>query len=225
MTLRRHLMLALITSAGLPRTAQAQDAGPPLNLPAPAFVGSVSVEKALRQRRSVREFAAAPLTFQDVAQLLWAAQGVTHPKGFRTAPSAGALAPLDIYLVAGDVTGLPAGLYRYLPSGHALAAILRNDLRGQLLEAALGQFAVGQAPALLVIAGTYQRTAGRYGNRAERYVHMEAGHVSQCVYLQATARGLATVLIGAFDDQKVHEALSLPTDQAPLALMPVGRLR
>ncbi len=158
-------------------------------------------------------------------QSLWSAQGHTHADGFRTAPSAGALYPLEIYVVAGDVADLPAGVYRYQPREHNLVLVQRGDLRAPLASAALGQAWIRSAPAVLAIAGVYQRTARKYGKRGRRYVHIEVGHAAQNVYLQATTRGLATVLVGAFNDTEVQEVLGLPSDHAPLGLMPLGRIR
>ena len=219
------LLLAVSLSAGPAHAATAQPAGEVLKLAPPQLNGPMSVEQALQQRRSQREFAALPLRLDDVSQLLWAAQGVTHGPGYRTAPSAGALAPLEVYLVAARVTGLASGVYRYQPPTHALLAVRAGDRRAQIAAAAHGQPALRDAPALLVIAAVYPRTVARYGSRGERYVHMEAGHAAQNVYLQCAARGLATVLVGAFDDAALREALGLPADHVPLALMPVGHPR
>ena len=158
-------------------------------------------------------------------QLLWAAQGVTSSAGERTAPSAGALYPLEVYLVAGSVDVLPAGVYRYRPQKHALRVHLAGDRRRELGEAALGQTAVSKAPAVLVVVALYARTARKYGVRAERYVHIEAGHVAQNVYLQAQVLGLGTVIVGAFEDDAVRSALELPQTESPLALLPVGTPR
>jgi len=205
--------------------APARSSDQPVPLPRPELHGTMALEQALQQRRSRREFAAAPLALRDVAQVLWAAQGVTDARGLRTAPSAGALAPLEIYLVAGNVSDLPAGVYRYQPAAHTLAAVQAGDLRSQVTASALGQPALREAPATLLIAGVYSRTRQRYGDRAERYVHIEVGHAAQNIYLQCTARGLATVLIGSFDDAALRAALALPPDHAPLALMPFGRGR
>lgn len=194
-------------------------------LPAPVMAGDTSVEAALEARRSSREYANRPLSLADVSQLLWSAQGTTDRDGGRTAPSAGALYPLEIYLVAGDIDSLPAGLYRYDPRAHRLRPVAEGDLRKPLAQAAAGQAWVRRAPAVLVIAGVYERTAVKYGQRARRYVHIEVGHAAQNVYLQAEARDLATVIVGAFDDAEVQDSLSLPADHAPLALMPVGHPR
>lgn len=195
------------------------------SLPKPELDGDVSLESTVRQRRSVREFANRPLSLADVAQIVWAAQGITARDGHRAAPSAGALYPLELYLIAGDVESLPDGLYRYRPRGHRLKKVATGDLRKALAAAALDQSWVRRAPAVLVIAGVYERSAKKYGDRAHRYTHIEVGHAAQNVYLQAVARGLGTVLVGAFDDQEVRTVLGLPADHAPLALMPVGHPR
>ncbi|MHC4472871.1 MAG: SagB/ThcOx family dehydrogenase [Planctomycetota bacterium] len=206
----------------------AQEGEPPgeasgVALPAPEKDGRVSVEKALAGRRSVRAYGEGPLTLAEVSQLLWAAQGVTNPRGFRTAPSAGALYPLEVYLVAANVTGLPAGVYRYRPREHDLTKVLDGDRRAELAAAALRQTAIEDGAAVLVIAAVYERTAKKYGDRAVRYVHMEVGHAAQNVYLQAGALGLGTVMIGAFHDDKVRKVLGMGEDERPLGIMPVGR--
>jgi SagB-type dehydrogenase family enzyme len=182
--------------------------------------GSLSVEEAIDRRRSVRDYAKAPLTMEQVSQLLWAAQGTTAG-GTRATPSAGATYPLEIYLVAGDVTGLDAGLYRYLNSSHKLVKVNAGDMRKSLCEAALSQAPIEKAPAIIAIAAKYERTAGRYGNRAQRYVHIEVGHVGQNIYLQCESLSLTTVAIGAFDDAKVKKALGIAEE--PLYIMPVGK--
>lgn len=198
---------------------------PSIDLPKPAATGNVSVEQALDKRRSVRDFSRESVSLVDVSQLLWAAQGITSRRGFRTAPSAGALYPLELYLVAGNIEGLAAGVYRYRPKPHELVPVVSEDRRKALASAALGQAWVRRAPAVLVIAAVYERTRQKYGQRTKRYVHIEVGGAAENVYLQAEAAGLATVLVGAFDDQAVSEALELPTDHEPLALMPVGHRR
>ena len=133
-----------------------------IRLPSPHLEGGVSVEEALKQRRSVREYGRGSLKLADVSQILWSAQGVTHPNGYRTTPSAGALYPLVLYLVAGDVVDLNPGVYRYQPAEHELVLIQKGDLRGRLCASALHQNCVARAPAILVIAGVYRRTAGNF---------------------------------------------------------------
>ncbi|MFH2069290.1 MAG: SagB/ThcOx family dehydrogenase [Candidatus Omnitrophota bacterium] len=192
-----------------------------IKLPPPQLKGSLSVEEALSLRRSLRECLNEPLTLKEVGQILWSSQGVTAKWGGRTAPSAGATYPLETYLVAGRIESLAPGLYYYRPDSHSLLPVLKSDLRRELSAAALGQRIVQQAPAVVVLTAVYQRTAGRYGERAARYVHMEVGHASQNIYLQAEALGLATVVIGAFRDSEVKKVLKIKEE--PLYLMPVGR--
>lgn len=194
-----------------------------LALPAPRTTGELPLEEALLRRRSARSFAAESVSIAEIGQLLWAAQGVTSRAGERTAPSAGGLYPLDVYLSAGLVTDLPAGVYEYVAAGHRLSVHADGDRRSSIARAALEQHFVAGGAAVLVIAADYARTARRYGPRAERYVHMEAGHAAQNVCLQAVALGLATVVVGAFDDEAINEALELPAEVAPLVLMPIGR--
>lgn len=185
----------------------------------------VSLEEVFGKRRSVREFSTAALPLDQVGQLLWAAQGLTGPQGRRTAPSAGALYPLELYVLVGSVEVLSPGLYHYNVDGHELEELIPGDPRPLLAAAALGQDFLATAPATIVIAGDVQRTARKYGDRAVRYVHMEVGAVAQNVYLQATALELGTVFVGAFRDARVKEVLGLPGTERPLGLMPVGRPR
>jgi SagB-type dehydrogenase family enzyme len=191
-------------------------------LPPPALEGTLSVEEAIAARRSVRGLGDAPITLAQLSQLLWAAQGITSEDGTRrAAPSAGAKYPLEVFVVAGKVEGLPAGVYRYAPKGHSLALEKKGDLRENLSAAALSQESVGAAPVSLVIAGVYQRTREKYGERAERYVHIEVGAVAENVYLEAESLGLATVFVGAFSDDEVREVVGTG-DAEPLGIMPIG---
>lgn len=194
-----------------------------VKLPQPQLSGDMSLEEALFRRRSVREYADAPLNLEEVSQLLWAAQGKTAAWGGRTSPSAGALYPLEIYLAAGNVEGLESGIFKYISEGHELAAIKAGDAREKLQAVALGQSCIGEAAIDIVIAAVFERTAAKYGQRAERYVHMEAGHAAQNICLQATAMQLGAVPIGAFNDKGVSEIISLSADEAPLYILPVGR--
>ena len=198
--------------------------GDEIELPKPKLKGATSVEEALQRRRSVRNYRKGPLSLQGISQLLWAAQGITkRPEGYRTAPSAGATYPLVVYLVAGDVTGLQAGVYRYNPETNSLIKTVSGDVRTRLSRASLGQPWMREAPATLAIAALYERTASRYGQRAKRYVHIEVGHVGQNIYLEAESIGLATVAVGAFDDGEVKKVLGLQGKEVPLYLMPVGK--
>jgi len=191
-----------------------------IQLPEPRYEGPVSLEETLYLRRSVREFADEPLSWDEISQLLWAAQGITDPQGRRTAPSAGALYPLELYLLTAD------GLFHYDPEEHTLQRLRSGDLRRDVHAASLEQESILQAPITLVFSAVYHRTAQRYGaQRSPRYVHMEVGHAAQNVLLQAVALGLGAVPIGAFHDDRVQEVLGLPDDHELLYLIPVGRLR
>lgn len=191
-------------------------------LSTPLTVGGMSLTQALLQRRSVRAYGSGSLSLAHLGQLLWAAQGITSDDGLRAAPSAGALYPLEIHIVAGDVEGLVSGVYSYDPHQHRLLAIHGGDLRAALGVAALNQTWFRDAAVLLVCSAIYDRTTFKYGHRGVRYVHMEAGHVAQNVLLQATALELHSAIVGAFDDQAVHETLATPADCAPLYLIPIG---
>lgn len=192
-------------------------------LPPPLRAGSLAFEEVLRARRSVRKFLGEAVPLYEIAQLLWAAQGITSDQGFRTAPSAGATYPLELTLVAGRVADLAPGVYRYRPAAHDLVRLTEADRRADLADAAYLQESVEGAAAILVISAVVERTWLRYGERARRYVYMEAGHTAQNVQLQATALGLGTVPVGSFRDDDVATLLGLSAEEAPLYLIPVGR--
>jgi SagB-type dehydrogenase family enzyme len=195
--------------------------GKTIQLPSPDREGSMSVEKAISDRRSIRQYTTDPLSLETVSQTMWACQGITHDGWGRAAPSAGATYPLEIYLVVNRVEGLKPGLYHYLIQTHALKILKIQDLGQALSDAALGQSMIREAAFNIIIAADYERTATRYGSRAQRYVHIEVGHVGQNIYLQTEALGLGTVAVGAFDDQKVQHLLGI--EEAVLYLMPVGK--
>ena len=194
-----------------------------INLPVPEYDAKYDLNKAMQHRRSVREFKEDPLTLVEVGQLLWAAQGVTTLGGFRTAPSAGALYPIESYLVVGQVQDLNPGIYRYDFRKHILTHMVDGDRRNELAAAALDQTWMAVAPAILAFAAVYERTTERYGERGVRYIHMEIGHAAENVSLEAVALNLGTVVVAAFSDMDVKKALGLPAAEHPLCLMPVGR--
>ncbi len=192
-------------------------------LPGPAHVGELSVEAAIVGRSSTRNYKQDPVDLQAISQLLWAAQGITRRSGYRTCPSAGALYPLELQLVAGRVEGLPSGTYRYDCANHAILHVGESDPRYDLAGAALGQSMISRAPATIAISGVFERTTRKYGERGIRYVFMEAGHAAQNIHLQAVSLNLGTVVIGAFRDDEVKRVLDLQPDESPLILMPVGK--
>jgi SagB-type dehydrogenase family enzyme len=186
--------------------------------------GAVAVQSALAERRSIRSYTREPLALAEVSDLLWAAQGISELReGHRTAPSAGALYPLEVHLVAGNVDGLEAGIYTYAPREHAITCRILGDLRVSLRTAAWDQHWVGTAPVVMALAAVYSRTTAKYGERGIRYVHIEAGHAAQNVALQATALGLGSAVVGAFQDAAVASVLGLEAAESPLLLLPVGR--
>ena len=220
---RAGMVFMAMALAGAALRLPAAAAG--FDLPAARTTGPLPLEAALAQRQSRRSFASQPLTAAEAGQLLWSAQGENRAGGGRTAPSAGATYPLVLYLVAGRVEGLAAGVYRYAPQGHRLAAPAPGDARSAVAAAARGQAWVAEAPAIVVIAAEPSRTAARYGARAERYVAMEAGAAAQNLLLQAVALGLGATLVGAFDDAALRAALPLAAAEQPLAVLAVGRHR
>lgn len=192
-------------------------------LPEPAATGSNSLEQLIAQRRSVRDFQNTTLALADIGQLLWSAQGITDTRDLRAAPSAGALYPLELYVVAGRVEGLAQGVYHYDTVSHRLVKTAQGDVRAALTQAALSQDWMQDAAAVVVFTADYARTMRKYGNRGRRYVHIETGHAAENLFLQAESLGLATVVVGAFHDDEVARVLRLPDELKPLLLMPVGR--
>lgn len=188
-----------------------------IDLPPPDTSGGGTLTDALARRRSMRDFQPVPLDLQQVSQLMWAAQGVTSSTGQRTAPSAGALYPLELYLATTD------GTFRYDPHSHQLEALGNDDVRRDLYRAALDQEAVRQAAAVFIVTAVYSRTEQKYGDRAERYVKLEAGHAAQNLLLQAVSLELGAVPIGAFRDDDVQDVLALPDDREPLYLIAVAK--
>lgn len=176
----------------------------------------VTLEKALKKRRSIRSFSQKDISMDTVRALAWSAQGISSPRGLRTCASAGATYPLELYVA------MESGLYHYLPSNDSLKKQSGRDLRHALARASLGQMAVASAPAVFIFAAVYERTSQRYGGRAERYVHMEVGHCAQNLALAVAALDLASFPIGAFDDSQVHRVLDLPSAHRPLYIVPVG---
>ena len=205
-----------------------------VSLPSPQLQGKFSLEETIVRRRSVRRYRREPLDLSQLAQVLWSAQGITGSGRLRAVPSAGATYPLEVFVVMGrkgviirepkqPATELQAGVYRYQVDSHSLDLHKAGELRPELARASLDQEFIIDAPVDIVLCALYHRTFGRYGRRADRYVHMEVGHAGQNIHLQAVALGLATVEIGAFRDEEVSEVLGLEEHIKPLYIMPVGR--
>jgi SagB-type dehydrogenase family enzyme len=190
-----------------------------IQLPAPVSDGGMSVERALAMRESVRHFASLPLAPSLLSQILWAAQGITRDWGGRTAPSAGALYPLELYLALRD------GFFHYIPRNHQLLRASDHDFIDDLAVVALGQQCIRESSAVIVITAVYERIEQKYGRRGERYVKVEAGHAAQNILLQAVSQGIGAVPVGAFHDDDVRKVLSLPSDHEPLYLIPLGHIK
>ncbi|MCL1881649.1 MAG: SagB/ThcOx family dehydrogenase [Oscillospiraceae bacterium] len=197
-----------------------------IQLPPPILYGEMSLEQTLYERRSHRNFAETTLTKEQLSQLLWAAYGISEQtQNLRTAPSAGALYPLEIYSIIGEVSGISAGVYRYNPLEHQLIKVVSGDVRSELRSSTFGnQQMVEIAPLTIFYTTVFERSTARYGERGIMYTHMEVGHSAQNVYLQATALGLGTCAIGAFHEDIVSELLQLSENETPLYLLPVGNL-
>ncbi len=191
-----------------------------INLPKPRLKGNVSVEEAIQKRRSVRNYSSKEVSLEDISQLLWASQGITDERsGHRASPSAGALYPLEIYLVKSD------GIFHYVPKKNILEVISNKNVKRDLAEACHGQTYIEEAGIDIVICAVYERITSKYGERGISYANIEAGHAAQNVFLQAAALGLSSVPIGAFTDIEVSKILSLPKDTKPLYILPVGYKR
>ncbi len=204
---------------------QKTEVGGRIKLPEPRYTSNTSVEEALSQRRSIRDYSGENLTLDEVSQLLWAAQGITAPGGGRTAPSAGALYPLELYVVVGNAEDIDKGVYKFRNSWeeHELEKVKDGDIRAELADAAVGQEWVRDAAIDIVFTAVYERTTMKYGKRGIRYVRIEAGHAAQNVYLQAVSLDLGTAVIGAFIDDRVKELVNAGEQEEPLYIMPVGR--
>jgi SagB-type dehydrogenase family enzyme len=190
-------------------------------LPQTSLTGGMALKTALLQRRSRRDFGATPPTLEQIAQLLWAAQGITNPGGLRAAPSAGALYGLQLYLAAPTLPGLSRGLYVYDPEGHALLTVSGKDLRADL-SALFYQPWHPAGAVMIVLCGFEGQIAQKYGSRGQRYLYLEAGHACQNLLLQATALDLHTGLVGAFRDSGLTSLLSLREGEEPLYVITIG---
>lgn len=232
MTRRDFMKVTAVTAAGVgvlgaPVFVRAAEPTT-VSLPAPKTDGKVSIEAALKQRRSVRDFASTPLTLEEVGQLCWAAQGVTLG-GHRTAPSARAIYPLELYVAAGTVTGLSPAFYHYQPASHSLQLVAPDDKRAVIDQKAVRQSwnPIAKAPAVFVISGNVAKMASSgdplVTERGAQFMWVEAGLAAQSFFLEATAMGLGSVYTGGFLPKETHAVLGLPSSEEVLAILPVGR--
>jgi SagB-type dehydrogenase family enzyme len=218
------LLLSVVTFLRVRGGGKMQGEENKIKLPGPRYKSTVSVEEAILKRRSIRSYLDKPLKLEEISQLLWSAQGITdNIRKFRAAPSAGALYPLETYIVVGNVSSLEKGIYKYDPFNHEIIKTKGGDYRNDLSLASLGQSCVRNGAVSIVFAAVYDRITKRYGERGIAYTYMEAGHAAQNVYLQAQALELGTVVVGAFVDDRVKNVVGMKEDETPLYILPVGR--
>ncbi len=223
----RHFLFILVIMSFIciSISAVADESSGKIKLPKPSTKGKLSFEQCTSQRRSVRKYTDKAVTIAQLSQLLWAAQGITNDRGFRTVPSAGALFPIEIYTVVSNVDDLKDGVYHYNTKDHSIIRIIDGDKSKELSSAALGQGSVLNAPVNIVITGVIERSAKKYKDRATQYTFIEAGAICQNIYLQCESLGLGTVVVGAFYDDKLIDLLEVDKDEyTPLLIMPVGNV-
>jgi len=198
-----------------------------VELPKPKYRGMV-LEDAIEKRRSIRNYSKKAISMVELSQLLFAAQGVTgkmYDKALRTAPSAGALYPFEVYVVVNNVQDVAQGIYHYLVLDHALELVKAGDFSGKISDAGLEQDMLGAAGVTFVLSAIFDRVRCKYGERGYRYAYMEAGHISQNIYLQAVSLGLGSVCAGAFLDEKVNRLVGVDGhEEAVIYLHAVGSL-
>jgi len=192
-------------------------------LPPPNYTG-IPLENAIAERRSIREFGSGEITLAELSQLLFSAQGITNKeKGFRAAPSAGALYPIELYIVASRVENLRNGIYHYNVKEHSLELLKEGDFREELYNASHQQ-PVKDAAVVFIFTAVFERTKAKYGERGGRYIYIEAGHISQNILLEATSLNLASLPIGAFSDEELNSILEIDgKTESAIYLNLVGR--
>jgi SagB-type dehydrogenase family enzyme len=182
-----------------------------IKLPKPEYRG-MTLEETIKKRRSVRNYSGKPLTLLQLSQLLFSAQGITgsmYDQPLRTAPSAGALYPFEVYVVVNNVTGVSQGIYHYAVLSHSLELIKAGNFRKEITSAGLKQEMLGDSDVTFVLSAIFDRVRHKYGERGFRYTYIEAGHISQNIYLQATSLGLGSVSIGAFIDKEINRLIGV----------------
>ncbi len=210
-----------------PETYKTYPDRPRVALPRPETTGGKPLWEILSQRRSVRDFDSCPMERGEISQLLWASQGITAERfgyQFRTVPSAGALYPVETYVVVNNVDRIPQGVYHYNIAEHALEQIRAGDYRVTIARAALDQKIAYEANAVFAWTAIFERAKWKYKQRAYRYVYLDAGHIAQTVALAAVALGLGSCQIAALYDEEVNDLLGLDgLDESALYLTVVGR--
>ncbi len=198
-------------------------------LDSPKAEGGGDYFELLSKRRSIRNYGQGAMDQKTLSQLLWASQGISLYKEehqFRTAPSAGALYPIETYVLVNHVHGLKQGIYHYDVPGHKLTWIREGDFGKALAQAAFGQTMVMKAPAVFVWSALVERSKWKYEQRAYRYIYLDAGHIAQNLALAAVALGLGSCQIGAFFDSEANEVIGLDgVEETVIYMTSVGPLK
>jgi len=191
--------------------------------------GGKSLWEAIAQRRSIREFSDQPITFSELSQLIWATQGITLKAWgyeFRASPSAGALYPIETYLIASRVEEIPSGLYHYNVKETQLIFLKEGHFGLDICQAGLGQEMLEEAACVFVWTAIVERSKWKYRERAYRYIYMDVGHIGQTFYLAATALNLGCCTVGAFFDSEVDRVIGVDgKKEISVYLGAVGRFR
>ena len=199
----------------------------PISLPAPVMEIGPNLWRTLQTRRSTREYLQAPVALQELSNLLWATQGITEKAfspWYRTAPSAGALHPIDTYLIVNQVEGLEAGVYFLNVMDFSLTMKKRGDFSRPAAQAALNQDMVQAAAVVFLWVAVIRRSRQKYQQRAYRYIYLDCGHIAQNLYLAATAMDLGCCGIAAFFDDEVNDLVEIDgQEETAIYLATVGR--
>jgi SagB-type dehydrogenase family enzyme len=191
-------------------------------LPKPQFSGKISIETALLKRRSIRKYTDSPLTLKETGQLLWAAQGITNERGFRTAPSAGAVYPMNLYIIVQNAGGMEKAIYRYIPQGHKLLKI-KNTSKINFSKISRQSW-ISKASVIFVITADYKRISEVYGGWGVKFANMEAGHIAQNIQLQGVSIAVGSCVVGAFEGIEISALLNLTQKETPVYLVAVGKI-
>jgi SagB-type dehydrogenase family enzyme len=216
------VQLAFVEEVVFPATCSDDSQQSRILLPEPEFKG-MALEDAIAGRRSERDFSSEEMALSELSMLLWAGSGITGGQELRSAPSAGALYPIDIYVVPGRVVGASCGMYRYLPESHELALVKEGNFSKELYEASYGQPHIRNAAVLLVLISAPEKTVSKYGEAGEDYVLIEAGHIAQNILLQAESLGIKSVPVGGFDRQAAAASLGIGRDKETIYIIAAGK--
>ncbi len=198
-----------------------------IKLSKPIKKGRKTLEEAIAARRTIRKYDTGAITPEQLATLCWAGQGITAPgRGYRAAPSAGALYPIFLYVALGEksVPGFDSATYVYLPKEHALESVKKGDARRKLARASLEQMWMSHAAVMFLVAADFKIITPKYGRRGIPYAHYEAGHVAENILLEAVALDLGAGIVGAFNDDNIAKEAGVAKGRDPMLLLPVGHI-